>query len=82
MTKAALEAALQAELDRFVPAGSGSTHCAQLHVPAEDGGWSTIVDWIQILGPKLSALQQQRLIGPTSIDLAIARHAAGRFVCE
>jgi hypothetical protein len=75
ITKAALEAALETELDRFEPIRSGSMHYAQLHVPAEAGGWSTIVDWIEILGPKLAALRQQRLIGSAGMDLAIARHA-------
>ncbi len=72
ITRSALESALQTKLDKFEPAGSISMHYAQLDVPIENGGWSAIVDWMQIIGPRISALRQQRLIGPASIDLAIA----------
>lgn len=72
MTKSALASALQTNLDRFEPAGSGSMRYAQLQVPAENDGWNTILDWMQIIGPRIFALRQQRLIGPASIDLAVA----------
>lgn len=70
MTKTALEAALQIELDRFEPDHSGSLNYAQLNAPAEDCGWSTVVDWIKIIGPQISALRRERRIGPATIDLA------------
>lgn len=72
IAKSALESALQTKLDKFEPTGSVSMHYAQLDVPAEEGGWSAIVGWMQIIGPRISALRQRRLIGLASIDLAIA----------
>jgi hypothetical protein len=65
------ESALQTRLDKFEPARSGSMHDAQLNLPGGDAGWSTIMDWIQVVGPPLSALRQERSIGPAKIDLAI-----------
>lgn len=70
MTKSALEAALQIKLDKFELARSGSLHYAQVNVTAEDCGWSTLVDWIKIIGPQISALRRERRIGPAIIDLA------------
>ena len=71
-TKNALEAVLQTKLDRFEP--SGSLNYAQLDIPIE-GGWSTVVDWIVIFGPRISALRHESLIGSASIDLAIPFNA-------
>jgi hypothetical protein len=71
MTKTALESALQTRLDKFEPARSGSMHDAQLNLPGGDGGWSTIMGWIQVVGPPRSALRQERSIGLAKIDLAI-----------
>jgi hypothetical protein len=71
MTKIALEAALQIQLDRFEPARSGSLNYAQINLPAEDFGWGVVVDWIKTIGPHISALRCERLIGQTTIDLAV-----------
>jgi hypothetical protein len=73
-TKTALEEALQTKLDRFEPARSGPMHYAQFDLPGGDSDWSTIVDWIQTIGHRLSALRQKRLIGPTNINLAVPFH--------
>jgi hypothetical protein len=71
ISKADLEVALQTKLDRFEPARSGSLQYAQLDVPMENG-WRTVVDWIETIGPRISALRQEGLVGPASVDLAIA----------
>jgi hypothetical protein len=71
MAKTALEAAVQIKLDRFEPARSGTLHYAQLNLPAEECRWTTVVDWIKKIGPQISALRRERLIGPATIDLAI-----------
>jgi hypothetical protein len=80
ITKPDLEAALQTKLDRFEGARSGSLHYAQLDLPGEEVGWRTIVDWIEIIGPRISALRQERLIGTARIDLAVAFHADMAFL--
>ena len=72
MARAALEAALGATLDRYEPTRMGSLYYAQLGLPIEEDIWGTIVDRIQALGPQISALQQERLIGSTCIDLAVS----------
>lgn len=71
MAKTALEAAVQIKLDRFEPTRLGTLSYAQLNFPAEECGWNTVVDWIKKIGPQISALRHERLIGPATIDLAI-----------
>jgi hypothetical protein len=67
-----LEVALGATVERYEPARTGPLHYAQVSLPIEMDIWATIVDRIQALGPRISTLRQERLIGPASIDLAVA----------
>jgi hypothetical protein len=74
LTKAALEAALQAKLDRYEPAKVGSTYYVQLDVPNESGSWSAVVDYIDVIGPRLATLRKEQHIGTATIDFAVAFH--------
>jgi hypothetical protein len=72
ISQTALEAALGTKLDRYEPAREGSLHYAQVNMPLENNAWNAIVDCIQRVGPQISALRQERLIGSTTIDLAVS----------
>lgn len=70
LTKEALEAALQAKLDRYGPDKSGSKNYAQLDIGS--GGWDNVIDYVNTIGPKLCALRKDQLIGVVTIDVAVA----------
>lgn len=74
-----LEHALGVSLARYEPARAGSLYYAQIDVDAghvdmlaEDQLWEEVIDCIERLGPRIQALRSDRLIGRTSIDLAVS----------
>jgi len=73
MPRAALEAALGVGLDRYEPARTGTTHYAQIVLPIEKDVWGAILDRVQALGPKISSLRQECMIGSACIDFAFAQ---------
>ncbi len=72
MARADLEAALGATLERYEPAGTKALYYAQIDLPIEEDIWGAIVDRIRALGPQISGLRRERLIGSTCIDLAVS----------
>ena len=72
MARAALEAALGITLERYEPARTGSLHYAQVALPIEKDVWASILDRVRALGPRISVLRQECLIGSTCIDLAVS----------
>ncbi|MFT3730402.1 MAG: hypothetical protein QM780_03110 [Hyphomicrobium sp.] len=70
VARPALEAALGTTLARYEPARTGSLYYAQVDLPIEEEVWGAIARWVKRLGPQLSKLRQERLIGSTSLDLA------------
>lgn len=77
LAQADLEAALGVESDRYEPSRTSSAHYAQIDIPVEKGMpeddvWSAVVECVQKIGPKISALKSDRLIGATCCDLAVA----------
>lgn len=67
-SKSALEAALGVKLDRYEPARKGSLNYAQMDL---NDGWDAIVDRIQTVGPQISALRRDGVIGAAAIDLPV-----------
>ncbi len=47
-------------------------HYAQLDVPIESGGWDAVVAYIDVIGPRISALRKEQRIGMVTIDFAVA----------
>jgi hypothetical protein len=72
ITKAALEAALEARLDRYEPERSGSLHYAQVDIPVADDIWIAVVDCIGTIGSRISSLRQAGSIGAASVDLVVS----------
>ena len=72
MTREALEAALGTALERYEPSRHAETsYYAQVDIPAEYDTWNALTRWTETIGPKLSTLRKNRLVGATSIDLAV-----------
>jgi hypothetical protein len=71
-SQAALESALGGSLERYEPAPNGRLHYAQLDIAVGNNAWEAVADCIQRIGPRISALRQDRLIGTTTIDLAVS----------
>jgi hypothetical protein len=71
ITKEALEAALEARLDRFESMKSGFNHLAQLNIPAVGDDWNNIIDCISAIGPRIAALQRETAVGKVTVDLAV-----------
>jgi hypothetical protein len=72
MARTALEAALGTVLARYEPARTGPLHYAQVNISIEEDIWGAIADWIKTIGPQISMLREERLVGPTCIDLAVS----------
>jgi hypothetical protein len=72
VARVALETALGTTLERYGPARSGSLHYAQIGISIEQDIWGATVDCVRAIGPQLSALRQEHLIGSTCIDLAVS----------
>jgi hypothetical protein len=73
-SQAALESALGSRVERYKLARDGRLHYAQLDIAVGNNAWEAIADCIQRIGPRISALRQDRLIGTTTIDLAVSFH--------
>jgi len=71
-SQAVLESALGGSLDRYEPAREGSLQYAQFDIAVGNNVWGAIADCIQRIGPRISALREDGLIGSAAIDLAVS----------
>lgn len=72
IARPALEAALGTALARYEPTRTGSLYYAQVDLPIEEDIWDVIARWVKRLGPPLSKLRQEGLIGSACVDLAVS----------